>query len=92
MKREHEQMRKNDTQFVVQLTQEQTRKKATASIGLKFYKEGSWVAQPIKVLEEQIALRDIRPYIEYKDSKVMKTKLQLAREIIRWDKEHFPEK
>ena len=48
---------------------------------MKFYKEGSWVAQPIKVLEEQIALRDIRPYIEYKDSNVMKTKLQLARDI-----------
>ena len=55
---------------------------------MKFYEEGSWVSQPIK----QIALRDFRPYLEYKNSKVMKTKLQLAREIIRWDKEHFPDK
>ena len=59
---------------------------------MKFYKEGSWVSQHIKVVEEQIALRDIRPYREYKDSKVMKTKLELAREIIRWDVEHFPGK
>ena len=59
---------------------------------MKFYKEGSWVSQPIKAVGEQIALRDIRPYREYKDSKVMETKLELSREIIRWDAEHFPEK
>ena len=92
MKREHEQMRTNDTQFLDQLTQEQSRKKATASIGLKFYKQSSWLSQPIKVLDEQMALRDINLYTVYKNSKVKKTTLQIAREIIEWDQEHFPAK
>ena len=70
MKREHEQMRTNDTQFLDHLTQEQSRKKATTSIGLKFYKQNSWLSQPNKVLDEQMALRDINLYTVYKDSKV----------------------
>jgi len=92
LKREHEQMRKNDTQFLDQLTETQSRKKATASIGLKFYKQSSWLSQPIKVLEEQMSLRDINLYQQHKDYKVKKTTLQIAREIIEWDQEHFPAK
>ena len=85
-------MRKNDTQFLDQLTETQSRKKATASIGLKFYKQSSWLSQPIKVLEEQMSLRDINLYQQHKDYKVKKTTLQIAREILEWDQEHFPAK
>ena len=45
----------------------------------------------MKVLDEQMALRDINLCQKHKDTLVKKTTLQIAREIIEWDKEHFPE-
>ena len=82
MKREHEQM-----------TAEQKRKKAISDIGFKSHLQlKSWVAQTPQELEQQASLRDINLWMKYADSKVLKTKLQLAKELIEWDNTHASKK
>jgi len=88
-KRKTEQIRNNDDQ----LTDEQKIKKAISNIGFKSHLQlKSWVAQTPKELEQQASLRDISLWMKYADSKVLKTKLQLAKELIEWDNTHASKK
>ena len=89
IQRERGHMSKNDDQP----TYEQKRKKATSAIGWKGHLQlKSWVAQTPQELEQQASLRDISLWMKYADSTVLKTKLQLARELIEWDDTHAPKK